>query len=531
MLSYTTQYIITHSNTVASNYDFEYEYEHGKRNKPVVTNLMEENPEGSELFMEQVTREARKIRVQAIRTQMRAEEEEEDRLLRLDNNSNSRLSNRSSSSSGRGRDRDRDRDRIPSSSDDLVALGQTDPDLKQILDDMRRDDPEMVVRVDDDALLEELNAAAMPDSDDDDDDDDDEDDLHSPRDGGSSSIYADPVLQKMYDIIADTAASDFTDPFEHLPGVKGKLVMRRANSAQGCDEDVEEEEEEEAGMIQGRSTRKSRDSQHLSKTGRRHEAKKGELKEALINLLDGKPTPAALSMMSNANDDVSEKEEDEDEDEDDTIITDDKIALAWDMVEFGRAPHANYSAPLNVRRRINKARATLAFHQMLKDGHEPSSVSLDAYLSVFTEARTESDVLPVLDLYDKFGIEMSSQSYCSRVAMYVKAKDIQKAMELYGEMTQRGLVPDSTTVGLLIESATHRGLVVEALRLLEEAAEKKVTVPEKNLRILRSRCEDPYSIDRCLGAYLSSKHCTAVITAPSSSCMAGCDSSALHCRY
>ena len=454
---------------MASNYEFEYEYEHGKRNKPVVTNLMEEDPEGSELFMEQVRREARKIRVQAIRTQMRAEEEEEDRLLLLDNNS--KHSNRSSS-----------RDRDPS--DDLVALGQTDPGLKQILDDMRSDDPELEVRVDDEALLEELNATASPDS-----DDDDEEDLYSPRDGRSSSIYTDPDLQKMYDIIADTASSDFTDPFEHLPGVKGKLVMRRANASEGCNDD---EEEKEGMMIQGRSTSSSRDSQHLSKTGRRHEAKKGQIKEALIDLLDGKPTPAALSMMSNANDDVVEKEEDEDEDEeDDTIITDDKIALAWDMVEFGRAPNANYSAPLNVRRKINKARATLAFHQMLKDGHEPSSVSLDAYLSVFTEARIESDVLPVLDLYDKFGIEMSSQSYCSRVAMYVKAKDIQKAMELYGEMTQRGLVPDSTTVGLLIESATHRGLVVEALRLLEEATEKKVTIPEKNLRYLRSRCEDP----------------------------------------
>lgn len=454
--------------TVASNYDFEYEYEHGKRNKPVVTNLMEENPEGGELFMEQVRREARKIRVQAIRTQMRTEEEEEDRLLRLD--SRQSKSKRSSSSS---------RDIGPS--DDLVALGQTDPGLKQILDDMRSDDPELEVRFDDEALLEELNAAAATS---DSDDDDDEEDLHSPRDGRSSSIYADPDLQKMYDTITDIAASDFTDPFEHLPGVKGKLVMRRANASQGCDDEevekeVVEEEKEEVMMIQGRST---------NKTDRRHEAKKGELKEALINLLDGKPTPAALSMMSNANDDVAEKEEEKEED--DTIITDDKIALAWDMVEFGRAPPANYSAPLNVRRKINKARATLAFHQMLKDGHEPSSVSLDAYLSVFTEARIESDVLPVLDLYDKFGIEMSSQSYCSRVAMYVKAKDIQKAMELYREMTQRGLVPDSTTVGLLIESATHRGLVVEALRLLEEAAEKKVTVPEKNLRILRSRCED-----------------------------------------
>lgn len=457
---------------MASNYEFEYEYEHGKRNKPVVTNLMEEDPEGSELFMEQVRREARKIRVQAIRTQMRAEEEEEDRLLLLDNNS--RQSNRSSS-----------RDRDPS--DDLVALGQTDPGLKQILDDMRSDDPELEVRVDDEALLEELNATATPDSDD---DDEEEEDLYSPRDGRSSSIYTDPDLQKMYDIIADTAASDFTDPFEHLPGVKGKLVMRRANASEGCDGDDDDKEEEEGMMIQGRSTSSSRDSQHLSKTGRRHEAKKGQIKEALIDLLDGKPTPAALSMMSNANDDVVEEEEDEDE-EDDTIITDDKIALAWDMVEFGRAPSANYSAPLNVRRKINKARATLAFHQMLKDGHEPSSVSLDAYLSVFTEARIESDVLPLLDLYDKFGIEMSSQSYCSRVAMYVKAKDIQKAMELYGEMTQRGLVPDSTTVGLLIESATHRGLVVEALRLLEEATEKKVTIPEKNLRYLRSRCEDP----------------------------------------
>jgi len=131
---------------------------------------------------------------------------------------------------------------------------------------------------------------------------------------------------------------------------------------------------------------------------------------------------------------------------------------------------------------------------MLKDGYQPSSASLDAYLSVYTEGRTEVDVLPVLELYGKFGLEMSSQSYCSLVAMYVKAKDIQKALEQYGEMMKRGLVPDSTTYGLMIESTTHRDMVVEALKLLEEASAKKVTVPEKNLRILRSRCECAHNL-------------------------------------
>ena len=509
---------------MASNYDFEYEYEHGKRNKPVVTNRMEEDPEGGELFMEQVRREARKIRVQGIRTQMRLEEEEEDRLYLDSRQRQSQISSSSSSSSSssitdRGTDRGRGRGR--DSSDDLVALGQTDPGLKRILDDMRRDDPELEVSVDDEALLEELNA--MPGSDDeeeeeDDDNDDDEeekdDDLQS-RDGGRSRmrvspIYADdhPDLQRMYDIISDTSASDFTDPFDHLPGAKGKLMRRRraivshGKEEEEGDGDGKEEEEEvmiqEGGPTRGDSLLQStKDRRHNYKgegEGAKKKKKKGgsELKEALIDLLDGKPTPTALAMMSNTNntddDDVEEEEEDDD---DDTTITDDKIALAWDEVEFGRAPPANYSATLNVRRKINKARATLAFHQMLKDGYEPSSASLDAYLSVFTEARTEADVLPVLDLYDKFGVERSSRSYCSLVTMYVKAKDIKKAMELlHGEMmTQRGLVPDSSTFGLMIESATHRGMVVEALRLLEQATEMKVTVPEKHLRILRSRCE------------------------------------------
>ena len=42
---------------------------------------------------------------------------------------------------------------------------------------------------------------------------------------------------------------------------------------------------------------------------------------------------------------------------------------------------------------------------------------------------------------------------------------------------------------MLIESQAHRGNLTSALKLLEEASDLHVTIPERHLRHLRSRCE------------------------------------------
>ena len=48
---------------------------------------------------------------------------------------------------------------------------------------------------------------------------------------------------------------------------------------------------------------------------------------------------------------------------------------------------------------------------------------------------------------------------------------------------------DSETYGLLIESLTHRQMYVEALNFLEEASDKNVHIPNRHIRLLRTRCE------------------------------------------
>jgi pentatricopeptide repeat protein len=170
------------------------------------------------------------------------------------------------------------------------------------------------------------------------------------------------------------------------------------------------------------------------------------------------------------------------------FLTDEIIAAQWDLVHFGRAPDADYSAPLNVRRKIGKHRATLAFEQMQAEGVEVTPRALNMLLTVHCEAQHEEDAYKVLSQFPNFGVVPGLAAYRSMVIMHVKNKKIGKALEAKGEMIKSGVKPDGLTYGMLMESLSHRDMLVEALQLLEEASDSKVKVPEKHLRYLRSRC-------------------------------------------
>ena len=48
--------------------------------------------------------------------------------------------------------------------------------------------------------------------------------------------------------------------------------------------------------------------------------------------------------------------------------------------------------------------------------------------------------------------------------------------------------PDAETYGMLIQSLTHRDMVVESLQLLEEATKNHIEIADRHIRYLRSRC-------------------------------------------
>jgi len=112
-------------------------------------------------------------------------------------------------------------------------------------------------------------------------------------------------------------------------------------------------------------------------------------------------------------------------------------------------------------------------------------------LLVYSEAGREAEAYEVFSRFgsDQFpSLVPNLSTYRSLVVMHVKNKNISKAVATKEEMTSRGIQPDPLTYGLLLQSLCHREQLVEALQLLEEAAQKKVKVPERHLCFLRSRC-------------------------------------------
>jgi hypothetical protein len=76
------------------------------------------------------------------------------------------------------------------------------------------------------------------------------------------------------------------------------------------------------------------------------------------------------------------------------------------------------------------------------------------------------------------------------VKMYILAKDIDKAIIMKENMKNLGFIPDRVTYGMIIEAYTHRHMIVEALKQLEEASAYNHIIPERHLSVLRITCKN-----------------------------------------
>ena len=170
-------------------------------------------------------------------------------------------------------------------------------------------------------------------------------------------------------------------------------------------------------------------------------------------------------------------------------VTMDEIAGMWDMVEFGRAPNPDYSISLSERREGNIARAEELMRQMRQEKLTPDVVTLTTMMGVYGEAHRADEALAVLKRFDKHNLVPNASTYRTLVRMHILKKDIAAAIACKEQMVVRGLQPDAETYGLLVQSLTHRDMVVEGLQMLEEATGAGVSLADRHVRFLRSRCD------------------------------------------
>jgi pentatricopeptide repeat protein len=161
-----------------------------------------------------------------------------------------------------------------------------------------------------------------------------------------------------------------------------------------------------------------------------------------------------------------------------------------DFMQFGRPPQPNYHVPLSVTRKINKHRALAAWNHMVKvDGVQPNVRLYNDFISVFMESCDLSRTAEIFKVMKEDKVPMLPLTYESMMRMFLRSKDFAGTVVTFENM-KKDKAYNPECFGLMVESYTHRNMIVEALQVLEEAKELNMRIPERNLTILRNTCRN-----------------------------------------
>jgi len=134
---------------------------------------------------------------------------------------------------------------------------------------------------------------------------------------------------------------------------------------------------------------------------------------------------------------------------------------------------------------------------------KPDRITLNSYLSVYAEAVYPAKKIigirhnefsrikayEIFDSFDKYGLVPDAFSFKALIRMHIRMKQIESAIQVKEIMNKKGILLNEEGYGLLVDALTHRGMVVEALNMIEEASDKNVTIAEKHLKLVRARCK------------------------------------------
>lgn len=498
----------------------DYEYEHGKRVKsPKIMDMYEEDSDGEEQFLEAVRRESAKLRLEAGMEPLGEDEDEWNQLDGVDRHTRqgippaptprqlaARAALRDDAEApraiaeppGEGSDTESDdKTELDLESADLDALAEGDEGFKELL---------KLIRDDKDGAFDgvEIDGMAIKTS-----------KKNQKTQGIKERKNAEPEkeltetekqqIERAYRLIYDPTADQFQDPFSHLEtvvGAKSQADRLEAKRKQVKEAKIVKKIEavsvldgdfgflEKQKVVEEVETPESLMTDAMPSMGEpvEEEKPKRRIINGIVDTSDEivdifrRIDPSSLQTMEEDKEGGGESDSDE-------LVTLDKIDKSYDMVYFGRAPDADYSAPLNVRRRVNIKRAELAFQHMVDSGIKPTPRALQLLLGVYSEAGRNDGVEKTLQLFQKYKVNVPHKVYKHIITMHVRNNDLEKVVSMHAEMVANKIIPDAITYGLLIQTHLHRQKIFESIKLLEEATAHGLQIPERNLRLLRSRCK------------------------------------------
>jgi pentatricopeptide repeat protein len=161
-----------------------------------------------------------------------------------------------------------------------------------------------------------------------------------------------------------------------------------------------------------------------------------------------------------------------------------------ELVEFGRAPDPDYSQPIEIRRQQNIEKAEQLYHDLLEKKLKPNVVTLTAYMSVYSEALNVTKTIEIFDKFEEYNIEPNVITYRALIRLFIRKRNIAMAIDIKNEILAKGMMPDGICYGMIIENLTRRQMIIEALKMLEEAHDNKVTIPDNHIVYLRNHCKN-----------------------------------------
>lgn len=172
----------------------------------------------------------------------------------------------------------------------------------------------------------------------------------------------------------------------------------------------------------------------------------------------------------------------------DSVINKNSVDLEWNKILFVRAAAPNYDINYDYRHQINISKARNFFIELLVDKLPLNIITLNAFLSVYSEAMTFDDAYNVLQFFYFFESKPDDRSLRHLSRMHIRAKDIYGSLKLKLKAELIDQKFDEESYGLLIKSMIQRNMIVDSILMLEQSNDFDHTLLERHIRLLRSRC-------------------------------------------
>mmetsp|Transcript_22306 Transcript_22306/g.29170 ORF Transcript_22306/g.29170 Transcript_22306/m.29170 type:complete len:239 (+) Transcript_22306:228-944(+) len=138
--------------------------------------------------------------------------------------------------------------------------------------------------------------------------------------------------------------------------------------------------------------------------------------------------------------------------------------------------------------------------EMEQKGMDISVGAMNGALSVYTKGMKRSLAEQFMNEFEARNIEPNHKTYCLLVEMFIRANQLEKALEAKSKMVNT-IGADEEVYGLLVRHLADKNLIQDSLALLDDAMSHNITIRERHKRELRRLLEkDGIALHPLIGA-------------------------------